>query len=67
MNKEVERIRRKISKWQKELYFYQDSICEHKDVVKKAGASTGGYDPNDDRYWYDYDCPDCGKHWRVDQ
>lgn len=39
--------------------------CLHPTKTTTAGSNTGNYDPSADSYWYDHDCPDCGKRWRV--
>lgn len=41
--------------------------CKHPGATKEYGGSTGNYDPNNDCYWIDWDCQDCGKHWMVGQ
>ena len=41
--------------------------CQHPNATKKYGASTGNYDPSANGYWIDFQCPDCGKRWSVDQ
>jgi hypothetical protein len=41
--------------------------CKHRKVVKVPHADTGNWDKSDDRYWYTFDCPECGKHWTEDQ
>ena len=38
--------------------------CKHPNVFKVA-KSNCGYDY--EHYWYVFDCPDCHKHWTVDQ
>lgn len=41
--------------------------CRHPDAEKTYHGDSGNYDPNDDRYWYEFYCPDCGKRWTEDQ
>ena len=42
-------------------------ICTHPNVTKKYDGSTCNWDPNDDCYWIEFKCPDCGKRWTEDQ
>lgn len=42
-------------------------LCSHPNVTKTPKANTGNWCPDDDRYWYDCKCPDCGKFWMEDQ
>ena len=37
--------------------------CKHTKATKIAKTSVGHYDPHNDMYWYDYDCPNCLKRW----
>jgi uncharacterized protein CbrC (UPF0167 family) len=37
--------------------------CSHTNATKKFRSNTGNYDPSADSEWYEFDCPDCGKHW----
>lgn len=64
---DVKKIRAEIDKLEDVIEKIQDEVCKHPNVIKTSGFSTVGYDLNSDRYWYDYDCPDCGKYWRVEQ
>ena len=41
--------------------------CEHPNVTKTAKADTGNFCPQDDSYWYEFRCPDCGKFWTEPQ
>ena len=34
--------------------------CTHQYATKVAGANTGNYCRQDDSYWYNINCPDCG-------
>lgn len=45
----------------------QEYKCSHPNATKEYKADTGNYSKSDDRYWIDYSCPDCGKHWSKDQ
>lgn len=66
LNEEVNKCQRKIVKWRQKLTAIQDA-CTHKGAVKVAGANTGNWCKQDDSYWYDFDCPVCGKHWTEPQ
>lgn len=41
--------------------------CEHPFASRTAKADTGNWCKQDDQYWYDCKCPDCGKVWQEDQ
>lgn len=41
--------------------------CKHKEVIKVDNSNTGNWCPDDDSYWYECHCPDCGKCWLEDQ
>lgn len=43
------------------------AMCLHPNVSKKYDGSTGNWDPNDDCYWIEFKCPDCGKKWIEDR
>lgn len=62
---EVEKINRKIKKWQ-QLLTEVRAVCSHPNVIKTHGANTGNWCPQDDCYWTDFKCPDCGKIWRLE-
>lgn len=65
-NEEVNKCLRNILKWKKKLNELQDA-CSHDGAKKVAGANTGNWCPQDNSYWYDYDCHVCGKLWREYQ
>lgn len=41
--------------------------CVHEGLLGKYGSNTGNYCRQDDSYWVDFMCPNCGKHWTEDQ
>jgi hypothetical protein len=41
--------------------------CPHATPTYVNRGSTGHYDPVDNAYWTNWDCPDCGKKWWTDQ
>jgi hypothetical protein len=64
--KRIERIHayeKEIDKLENKIRRLQDN-CKHKNVVKTHRGNTGNWDPNDDCYWTEFDCPECEKHWR---
>ena len=42
-------------------------LCTHPDLKKTHKADTGNYDPSANRYWVEFECPDCGKKWVEEQ
>ena len=70
-SKQVQRrrdtIQNKISLWENKLASLQNEECPHIQFENKAGSDTGNWCKQDDSYWYDYHCFDCGKMWRVPQ
>lgn len=40
--------------------------CPHTHAVREYGSDTGNYDPSEDSHWCTFECPHCGKRWRVD-
>ena len=65
MKKSIITKQEQIAKLQNEIIKIQLK-CSHKNANKKHGANTGNYDPTCDRYWTEFDCPDCGKRWSED-
>jgi hypothetical protein len=63
---EAARLGKVISRAGDKLKALRES-CPHPNRTHKYGSNTGNYDPSSDRYWIDWDCPDCGKHWSTDQ
>jgi hypothetical protein len=57
--------RNKASKALEELM----TSCTHpaNKLDRLAAANTGNYCPQDDCYWYEFHCHDCGKKWHEDQ
>jgi hypothetical protein len=62
MKKSVGKIKASIYDLELRLRNIQEK-CAHARVEKKHGASTGNYDPSDDRYWTDFHCLECDKRW----
>ena len=59
-------IQRELNRLNKEMIDLQ-SVCPHTNVKKEPKSNTGNWCPQDDHYWYDCTCPDCGKWWTEDQ
>ena len=60
------RIEKKLTALHQELKQLQEE-CTHDNSTYKAGGNTGNWSASDDWYWYDWDCPDCGKWWTTEQ
>lgn len=43
----------------------QRELCPHEQVVGKYGANTGNWSDQDDCYWIDARCLECGEHFMV--
>lgn len=66
IKKEYERlwaIKRKIHTKLRTL----QEVCNHPLAVKTPHADTGNWCKDDDSYWYEFQCPDCGKFWTTPQ
>lgn len=66
MTTKAQRLTAQIKGLQEELARVQ-KYCKHKRATKIARANTGNYDPMDDRYWYECECPTCLLTWYEDQ
>lgn len=55
----------RIIKWHQYIRDIQMG-CVHPDLIGKYNSNTGNWCPQDDSYWLDLNCPDCGKRWSVD-
>ena len=62
----VDRINKKITALIKERDNIQEE-CEHKDIQYTPRGDSGNWDRNDDSYWYEITCLDCGKRFSIDQ
>lgn len=40
--------------------------CPHVNLEGKYKGNTGNWCPQDDSYWIDAYCNDCGKRWMID-
>jgi len=65
MKKQVKDILTQILQLTEQLTQIRNK-CKHKNKTYTYSASTGNYDPSNDRYWKNYECPDCGKKWSED-
>jgi len=59
-------IEGKVSYWEQKICELQE-ICQHPNVLKKHRGDTGNWDRGSDKYWIEFECPDCGKFWTEDQ
>lgn len=66
MYKSIELLNEEIAAAREKIKIIQ-SHCKHINKTSESKANTGNYDRSEDSYWIVYDCPDCGKHWSVDQ
>lgn len=41
--------------------------CGHPNATHEYRGNTDNYDPTNDCYWIEYNCPDCGKRWVTEQ
>ena len=64
---EKARITLAIKKLEGELQHLQYNVCDHPNATKVPNCNTGNWDRNDDHYWYECKCPDCGLYWTEDQ
>lgn len=60
------RIEQKIKKYTDALKELQGN-CAHFSAEKTAKSDTGNWCKQDDSYWYECFCPECGKRWVEDQ
>lgn len=65
ISEKVVRIKEMQARLQAELLKLQLE-CEHPNATGKYGSSTGNWCPQDDSYWIEAECPDCGKRWWID-
>jgi hypothetical protein len=66
ITKRRERLLTKSKKLSNDLLELQE-LCPHAKVAKVAKADTGNWCKNDDLYWYELSCPECGKFWTEPQ
>lgn len=64
IKKLIERRRLQIKSRMQEIKELQEQ-CPHFGLTEVPGGDTGNWCKADDKYWYDYKCPNCGKSWRV--
>ncbi len=66
IKKKYDQIQKKLKGVQSELDWLRET-CKHPSANAKHKGDRGNYDPSMDRYWIEYDCPDCGKFWTEDK
>lgn len=64
--KTKEKLHIKIAQLEQKLFELRKE-CTHPRAAKKGNSNTGNWCKGDDRYWYDFTCPDCGARWTEDQ
>lgn len=42
------------------------SFCKHRNATSEPRSDTGNWCKQDDCYWVEHRCPECGKFWRED-
>ncbi len=66
IKQKIEKLKKDILKKQQEIINLQ-SECQHENLIGKYSADTGNWCRDDDSYWVDFKCEDCGKQWMEDQ
>lgn len=66
MDPQMTYFKERLEYWRGKITQYQ-SECSHGNHVKIAKSDTGNWCPQDDSYWYEITCQDCGKYWHEDQ
>jgi hypothetical protein len=61
-----DRIIDKIDELMQQMRNLQNE-CPPENVTTIAKSDTGNWCSQDDEYWYDITCHDCGKRWTEDQ
>jgi len=62
ISEKYQKLKVKLNKVQEDILKLQ-AECTHVNVTQSKGSTTGGFDPNNDSFWIDHTCPDCGKMW----
>ena len=63
---EVQKLKSSISKAANRIIDIQKE-CPHLNVIQEYKSDTGNYCKQDDEYWINNSCPDCGKFWVTPQ
>lgn len=66
ITEQVLKQRTKIDKANMKIGELQTS-CTHTGVLYKFRGNTGNYDPSDNSYWIEWDCPICTRRWTTPQ
>jgi|GEM_PF-1842449 len=64
--KTKEKLHTKMAQIEQQLYNLRKD-CTHPRVIKSGNSDIGNWCRGDDRYWYDFVCPDCGARWSENQ
>lgn len=65
MNIKITKLKQKIAKLQKDIEDIQQG-CPHTVVEGEYKSNTGNWCPQDDCYWIQASCLDCGTRFHVD-
>jgi hypothetical protein len=65
ITKEINKLTDQINLRYKKIQELQNS-CPHEDVQGEYKANTGNWCKDDDSYWIEAKCWDCGKRWNID-
>lgn len=66
ISRKYKRLEEKIKSLYNEVEQLRNT-CTHPNADVKHKGDRGNYDPSMDRYWIEYNCPDCGKFWTEDK
>lgn len=63
----IEEYEKQISELYAKIQAIQNECSHPKAGLKETRkGDSGNYDPTQDRYWTEYNCGLCKKHWVVD-
>lgn len=63
--KQTSKIKEKIKVLENQLKEIQET-CPHENAIVQKKIDTGNLCKNDDTYWVEVKCQDCGNHLRFD-
>ena len=63
---EVKKINEAMKSLKDALDFVQQE-CKHEPLIGTFRGGSDNWDRNDNSYWVNLFCSDCGKHWIEDQ
>lgn len=65
MNSQILKLQREISLRYKKIEDIKNQ-CPHNDVIGQYKGNTGNWCKDDDSYWIEAECQDCGKRFNID-